>query len=184
MYDQNTLYYTNGPVFPVFVVCPKCGKATRAEELARVILEWNRNCIAYPAQEPDDIPVEVAPPAEVVPETAFAANSEPAESDLPETTFVPAQEPSEERTVVKMTATVYFEVNGLACDENGNPSCAGLSLSFEYVRNTPFSYEELASAIDKEELLSLVLLNDKFSADDVNIITPEEYAAKYGDDNE
>ena len=55
----------------------------------------------------------------------------------------------------------------------------GAELSFEAKAGVP--YEEVAAAIDKEKLSELMCLkNLGYTADDIEIITPEQYDAEFG----
>lgn len=59
----------------------------------------------------------------------------------------------------------------------------GAQISFE--AKAGVSYEDAAASIDKDKLAKVLCLSALgYSADDIEVITPEQYEAKYrGDDN-
>ena len=76
-----------------------------------------------------------------------------------------------------------FEINGLAEDEHGDLAPAGLAVTLGETRDH-VDYQELVQNIDIAGVLKLVCLNDIVRPEDVKIITPKEYAEKYGDGGE
>lgn len=46
--------------------------------------------------------------------------------------------------------------------------------------NREIEYQELASSVNKERILQLACLDSTVKAEDMSIITPEEYDEKYG----
>ena len=57
----------------------------------------------------------------------------------------------------------------------------GVQISFE--ANPGVSYEDAAASIDKEKLVRLMCLDSfGFSAKDIEVITPEQYEAEFGGD--
>lgn len=58
----------------------------------------------------------------------------------------------------------------------------GVKMSFE--ANLDRSYEDVASAINKDKLAKLMCLDTLgYSAKDIEIITPEQYEAEFGGDD-
>ena len=59
----------------------------------------------------------------------------------------------------------------------------GAQMSFE--ANLDQSYEDVASAINKDKLAKLLCLDTLgYSAKDIEIITPEQYEAEFGGDED
>lgn len=59
----------------------------------------------------------------------------------------------------------------------------GVKMSFE--ANLDRSYEDVASAINKDKLAKLMRLDTLgYSAKDIEIITPEQYEAEFGGDED
>lgn len=75
---------------------------------------------------------------------------------------------------------ICFEVNGLATDENGTPSPAGLQLDFGDILLESVNYEKLTADIDIQKMLEISFLGKHIDPKDVRVITPEEYDLKYG----
>ena len=68
---------------------------------------------------------------------------------------------------------IYFDVAGQFCAQ----------ISFEAKPGVP--YEDAAASIDKEKLAkALCLPGLGYSADDIKVITPEQYEAEYGGDDD
>lgn len=58
----------------------------------------------------------------------------------------------------------------------------GAQISFE--ANPGVSYEDAAASIDKDKLAELMCLSVLgYSADDIEVITPEQYEDEYGGDD-
>jgi hypothetical protein len=88
-----------------------------------------------------------------------------------------------------MKIRVCFRIKGLAKDEDGNPCDAGMQISLgetdkPYVSLPSIDYETLANSINKEKLLEFICMDGVVSADDLEIITPEEYDKEYDDNDE
>lgn len=64
-------------------------------------------------------------------------------------------------------------------DGNGNYDYAGIEMVIGLKR--PVDYAELASRIDKNAVLKRCYLDGIASADDVEVITPEEFDCEFGD---
>ena len=71
-----------------------------------------------------------------------------------------------------------FEVAGLAVDENGNPTPAGLQIQIGEALNE-FPYDELISHIDLNKVAATIHVDPSA----ITVITPEEYDEKYGDED-
>lgn len=57
----------------------------------------------------------------------------------------------------------------------------GAELSFEVGTEVP--YDEIAKAINKQGVAKILMLEEiGYTADDVEVITPEQYDAEFGDD--
>lgn len=74
---------------------------------------------------------------------------------------------------------ICFEVLGLAFNEDGTPSPAGLQLDLGESEKE-ISYDQLSKDIDISGVLSLFGLDDMIRPEDVRIIPPEEYDERYG----
>lgn len=58
----------------------------------------------------------------------------------------------------------------------------GAEIGFEAKAGVP--YEDVAKCIDKEKLAKMLCLDSLgYTADDIKIITPEQYDAEFGDDD-
>lgn len=64
-------------------------------------------------------------------------------------------------------------------DGNGNYDYVGIEMVIELKR--PVDYTELAARIDKNAVLKQCCLDGIASADDVEVITPEEFDCEFGD---
>lgn len=75
---------------------------------------------------------------------------------------------------------VYFELFGLAEDENGEKDWAGIKVSLGQVPADKIpTYESLIAGVNKKKLLEWIGL-DNYDADkDIRFITKEEYEANY-----
>lgn len=82
-----------------------------------------------------------------------------------------------------MTAEVklFFEIDGIAEDANGNPGAAGLSITMEVedLEEIP-TYEQLAADVSIPGVLNVCNLEGVVKPEAVRVITPEEYAERYG----
>ncbi len=78
---------------------------------------------------------------------------------------------------------LYFEIRGTATDEDGNRSCAGATLILGKTDKI-IKYERLTKNLDVEVLLQYLGMSDLFDAQDVRVISPEEYKSKYGKNEE
>ena len=75
-------------------------------------------------------------------------------------------------------ANIYFEIAGMAQDDQGNPKPVGVKVSIgESLKEIP--YDELTHNINVNAIAET--LNVK--PEDVSIITPEKYEERYGDQN-
>ena len=80
-----------------------------------------------------------------------------------------------------MKLQVFFEIDGLAEDEHGNPDPAGLAMTLGETEKQ-VDYQEFVQNINIDGVLKLVCLDGIVRPETVRIITPEEYDEKYGDD--
>ena len=64
-------------------------------------------------------------------------------------------------------------------DGNGNYDYAGIEMVIGLKR--PVDYAELAARIDKNAVLKRCYLDGIASADDVEVITPEDFECEFGD---
>lgn len=84
-----------------------------------------------------------------------------------------------------MTAEVklFFEIDGIAEDANGNPGATGLSITVEVedLEEIP-TYEQLAADASIPGMLKVCNLEGVVKPKAVRIITPEEYAERYGEE--
>lgn len=82
-----------------------------------------------------------------------------------------------------MKLRIFFEINGLAEDEHGDPAPAGLAMTLGETEKQ-IDYQEFVQNISINSVLKLACLNNTVNPEDVRIITPEEYDEKYGDRDE
>lgn len=78
--------------------------------------------------------------------------------------------------------TIFMRVYGLAEDEDGNKSYAGLKMCLvEFQSGKELSYKQpTALAVSsKENLLNLTGLKGIIKPEDIEIITPEKYQAEF-----
>lgn len=84
-----------------------------------------------------------------------------------------------------MTAEVklFFEIDGIAEDANGNPGATGLSITMEVedLKEIP-TYEQLVADVNIPGVLKVCNLEGVVKPEAVRIITPEEYAERYGEE--
>ncbi len=80
-----------------------------------------------------------------------------------------------------MKVKVCFEVKWT--DGNGDPSLFGLAMTIGESAS-PVDYGKLTRSINKEAVLRVCGLDDLVKPEDMTVITPEEFALKYGDDEE
>ena len=75
---------------------------------------------------------------------------------------------------------LFFEIEGIAEDANGNP---GLSITMEVedLEEVP-TYEQLAADVSIPGVLKVCNLEGVVKPEAVRIITPEEYAERYGEE--
>ena len=79
---------------------------------------------------------------------------------------------------------IYLEIKNLAVDENGNRCPAGIQVSLGETEKE-IDYVELTKNVNLEGLLNMAALDELgVKLEDVKVITPEEYEAKYEDDEE
>ena len=78
---------------------------------------------------------------------------------------------------------IYFEIDGLGVDENDNPCPAGMKIEWGETKD-PISYNELTKNLDIPAILKIFWLQKMINPEDVHVISPEEYEAKYGGDDE
>lgn len=71
--------------------------------------------------------------------------------------------------------TLFFEVDGLAVDEYGNPAPAGMKMTLTGVDPKAFDRASRETLIEYVEWLS------GFDRDRLHILTAEEYDKEYGD---
>lgn len=76
---------------------------------------------------------------------------------------------------------VCFEVSGLAEDKNGNPCPCGLQITIGETERE-IDYAELVENISLSAVADLLPGNVK--PEDLTVITPEEYDAKYAGEGE
>ena len=79
---------------------------------------------------------------------------------------------------------LYFEIDRIGFDEDGSECSAGMCLSMEGEGYFPDDYEELRKLVHIDGLLRMIGMEGAVSEDMVRIITPEEYARKYGDEDD
>lgn len=82
-----------------------------------------------------------------------------------------------------MDVFLYFRVHGIAKDEKGDPIAAGLSIKLGESENPP-SYEVLSGNLTGEDIGQLMTecgFQGLFDPSNVELITPEEYEAEFGD---
>lgn len=89
----------------------------------------------------------------------------------------------------KNDVCIYFKVFGMAEDEKGKPSWAGMKLSIGHAsKDVPYSdiQKRVLSVPDwKKEILCLTHLETiGIKPENIELITPEEYERDYGDDDE
>lgn len=73
-------------------------------------------------------------------------------------------------------ANIYFEIAGMAQDEQGNPKPVGVKVSIgESLEEIP--YDTLTHNLN----ISAIAKTLNVQPEDVAIITPEEYEERYGD---
>lgn len=73
-------------------------------------------------------------------------------------------------------ANIYFEIAGMAQDAQGNPKPVGVTVSIgESLKEIP--YNMLTHNLN----VSAIAKTLDVQPEDVTIITPEEYAERYGD---
>lgn len=78
---------------------------------------------------------------------------------------------------------ICFEIDGIAEDERGNPAPAGASMTIELIDNQEtIDYTTLIENVNVPGLLAAMCLDGIVKPEAVRFITPEEYAAKYGED--
>lgn len=75
---------------------------------------------------------------------------------------------------------IYFEIWGLATDEDGNPDYAGMKIKLGEIEKE-IDYKELTKNINIKGILEMALLERIVEEKDTRIITPEEYKEKYGE---
>lgn len=78
---------------------------------------------------------------------------------------------------------LYFEAANMATDEQGKSCPAGLTLDLGEMTK-PIDYKDLAENIDVSALIHLINLDGIIDPKDIKVITPEEYAAEYGEDDD
>ena len=78
---------------------------------------------------------------------------------------------------------LFFEIDGIAEDANGNPGATGLSITMEVedLEEIP-TYEQLAADVSIPGVLKVCNLEGAVKPEAVRIITPEEYAERYGEE--
>lgn len=74
---------------------------------------------------------------------------------------------------------LFFEINGIAEDENGNPCAAAMSVDLG-AQITDVDYWTVANSVDFSKLAGIFPLAN-VTAEDMRVISPEEYAQRYGD---
>ena len=73
---------------------------------------------------------------------------------------------------------ICFEVAGLGQDETGLPAPAGMQIDFGEVEKD-FDYAEVTKDLNIPGILEYMHLTGIIQPENVTIITPEEYDAKY-----
>lgn len=78
---------------------------------------------------------------------------------------------------------LFFEIDGIAEDANGNPGAVGLSITMEVedLEKVP-TYEQLAADVSIPGVLNACNLEGVVKPEAVRVITPEEYAERYGEE--
>lgn len=85
---------------------------------------------------------------------------------------------------MKRDVWLYFKVFGLAEDKNGNPDYAGLKMTIGSTERDVKYSELIAKTTDAvKENIAKILPFKGVKASDIQIITPEEYARDYGDED-
>lgn len=81
-----------------------------------------------------------------------------------------------------------MDADGFAQDEQGNPTRGGMRLSLgEFIPGKECSYEELLSKLPSAETIVRAMpgkLIENLGMTDIRYITPDEYWAEYGDEDE
>lgn len=75
---------------------------------------------------------------------------------------------------------IYFEIFGLATDEDGNPDYAGMKLTLGEIEEK-IDYEKLTKNINLKGILEMAMLDKLYDENDIRVISPEEYRKKYGE---
>ncbi len=78
---------------------------------------------------------------------------------------------------------IFLEIDGIAEDANGNPGAVGLSITMEVedLEKVP-TYEQLAADVSIPGVLNVCNLEGVVKPEAVRVITPEEYAERYGEE--
>lgn len=74
---------------------------------------------------------------------------------------------------------LYLEVSGIAEDEYGNPCTASMTIDFG-AEVSGADYWTVANSVDFSKLAGIFPLAN-VTAEDIRVISPEEYAQRYGD---
>lgn len=69
----------------------------------------------------------------------------------------------------------------VAVTKDGETSTYGLSIEVDGVKDET-TYEQLAAAVDKQLLIDKVGLTGVVKPEQMEVITPEQFAAEFGDD--
>lgn len=78
---------------------------------------------------------------------------------------------------------LYFEVSGIAEDGSGNPCPVAMKAVFEPCISADTDHWMIAQIVDIDKLAAFFPLGN-VTAKDIRILSPEEYAEKYGDSEE
>lgn len=76
---------------------------------------------------------------------------------------------------------IFFEVTGIAQDEKGLPVPAGMQIDFGETEKD-FDYAEVTKDLNIPGILEYMHLDGLVRPENVTIITPEEYDAKYAEE--
>lgn len=77
---------------------------------------------------------------------------------------------------------LFFEINGIGEDENGNPCAAAMSIDLG-AQITDVDYWTVANSVDLSKLAAFFQLG-YVTAQDIRVLSPEEYEQKYGEEDE
>ena len=82
---------------------------------------------------------------------------------------------------------ICMEIQGLAQDEHGAPCPGGVCLTLgedDSEELTGEEYRQMMGAVSIPGALKAAMLDGLYEPEDCRLITPEEYDAKYGEEND